>query len=104
MSPEGASTLITSAPSQPRSWVQDGPDCTWVMSRTRTPSSAFMGSPPSLVHGLVHGSGGVDVWIDPDVDQRGLAGLTRPLQSRPDVRGVPDLLAVAAQHPGELVV
>ena len=41
MSPTpGRSTLITSAPNQARSWVQVGPDCTCVKSRTRTPSSA----------------------------------------------------------------
>src|SRR5277367_5988605 len=42
MSPTpGRSTLITSAPSQASSWVQVGPDCTWVKSRMRTPSSAL---------------------------------------------------------------
>ena len=38
----GRSTLITSAPNQASNCVQVGPDCTWVMSRMRTPSSAFM--------------------------------------------------------------
>src|SRR5271170_64763 len=42
MSPTpGRSTLMQSAPNQARSWVQVGPDCTWVKSRMRTPSSAF---------------------------------------------------------------
>src|SRR5688572_5576886 len=42
MSPvPGRSTLITSAPNQARSWVQVGPDWTWVKSRMRTPSSAL---------------------------------------------------------------
>src|SRR3954451_10283311 len=42
MSPvPGRSTLITSAPNQASNWVQVGPDCTWVKSRIRTPSSAF---------------------------------------------------------------
>src|SRR6185503_4466864 len=36
------STLITSAPNQASSWVQVGPDCTWVKSRMRTPSSALL--------------------------------------------------------------
>src|ERR1700692_1984674 len=43
MSPmPGRSTLMTSAPNQARSWVQVGPDWTWVKSRMRTPSSAFV--------------------------------------------------------------
>src|SRR5271167_2608342 len=43
MSPTpGRSTLITSAPNQARSWVQVGPDWTWVKSRMRTPSSALV--------------------------------------------------------------
>ena len=37
----GRSTLMTSAPSQASSCVQVGPDCTWVKSRMRTPSSAL---------------------------------------------------------------
>ena len=36
------STLITSAPNHASSWVQVGPDCTWVKSRMRTPSSALL--------------------------------------------------------------
>ena len=43
MSPTpGRSTLITSAPNQASSCVQVGPDCTWVKSRMRTPSSALL--------------------------------------------------------------
>src|SRR5262249_54937403 len=46
MSPTpGRSILITSAPNQASSWVQVGPDCTWVKSRMRTPSSALPASP-----------------------------------------------------------
>src|SRR6516164_299444 len=42
MSPSPArSTLMTSAPSQARSCVHVGPDCTCVKSRIRTPSSAL---------------------------------------------------------------
>src|SRR6476620_9073120 len=42
MSPTpGRSTLMQSAPSQARSCVHVGPDCTWVKSRMRTPSSAL---------------------------------------------------------------
>src|SRR6202008_838890 len=49
MSPTpGRSTLITSAPNQARSWVQVGPDCTWVKSRMRTPSSALPAAPQGL--------------------------------------------------------
>src|SRR6476660_4739642 len=52
MSPTpGRSTLITSAPSQARSCVQVGPDCTWVKSRMRTPSSALPASPKGFVLG-----------------------------------------------------
>ncbi len=36
------STLITSAPIHASSWVQVGPDCTWVKSRMRTPSNALL--------------------------------------------------------------
>src|SRR5215216_4840730 len=49
----GRSILITSAPSQARSWVQVGPDWTWVKSRMRTPSSAL----PACPHGRVLGFG-----------------------------------------------
>src|SRR5829696_4411088 len=49
MSPvPGRSTLITSAPNQARSWVQVGPDWTWVKSRMRTPSSALVMSGSGL--------------------------------------------------------
>src|SRR5262247_1186852 len=37
----GGSSLTTSAPRKPSICVQDGPDCTCVMSRIRTPSRAF---------------------------------------------------------------
>src|SRR5690242_9459332 len=66
MSPLGDSSLTTSAPSQASTWVQDGPDWTWVISSTRTPSSALpIADPLLLVHGLVHGPGRVDLGIDP---------------------------------------
>src|SRR6267154_4646829 len=48
----GRSTLITSAPNQARSCVQVGPDCTWVKSRMRTPSSALPAPPHGLLLGL----------------------------------------------------
>src|SRR5215470_7639802 len=52
MSPTpGRSTLITSAPNQARSWVQVGPDCTWVKSRMRTPVRALPASPQALLDG-----------------------------------------------------
>src|SRR3954463_10774240 len=46
------STLMTSAPNHASSWVQVGPDCTWVKSRILTPSSALpMGISESPVVG-----------------------------------------------------
>src|SRR5262245_58330078 len=104
MSPVGDSSFTTSAPSQASTCVQDGPDCTWVMSRTRTPSRALAMTPPLLVHGLVHRARGVDLWVHPDVDQRRLAGLAGPLQCRADARRVAHLRAIPAKHFRELVV
>src|SRR5262245_17031141 len=53
MSPvPGLSILMTSAPIHARSWVQVGPDCTWVKSRMRTPSSALPARPDGLVEGF----------------------------------------------------
>src|SRR5437588_12198884 len=46
------STLITSARSHARNCVQVGPDCTWVKSRMRTPSSALPAAPHALLLGL----------------------------------------------------
>src|SRR5687767_10708309 len=110
MSPVGASSLTTSAPSQARICVHDGPDCTWVMSSTRTPSRAlpiFL-SPCVrewlLVHGLVHGSRRVGVRVDPHVDERRQTRLASPLHGGGDVLRIADLFAVAAEHLGELVV
>src|ERR1700676_232701 len=97
MSPRpGSSTLMTSAPSQPRICVHDGPAWTCVMSSTLIPSSALrtFGSAfvdpfvliqqALLVHRLVHRAGSELVRIDPDVDQRDLArrchGFARTLQ------------------------
>src|ERR1044071_6321734 len=94
MSPmPGRSTLMTSAPSQARSCVQVGPDCTWVKSRMRTPSSALPSSPNGLsetggkssldvidllfrllVHRLVSGARRVFVRVHPDIDHGGFAG------------------------------
>src|SRR5579885_778745 len=52
MSPTpGRSTLMTSAPNQASNCVQVGPDCTWVKSRMRTPSSALPACPQGLVEG-----------------------------------------------------
>ena len=39
-SPPGGSILMTSAPSQPRSWVQEVPASNWVRSRMRRPVRA----------------------------------------------------------------
>src|SRR5262249_61739578 len=52
MSPTpGRSILITSAPNQASSWVQVGPDCTWVKSRMRTPSRALPAAPQGSLLG-----------------------------------------------------
>src|SRR3954466_5778032 len=83
MSPTpGRSTLITSAPNQARSWVQVGPDWTWVKSRMRTPSSALLILCSSL---LGQGALGVEIAdiaalaarrrVDYRVDQRWPAGV-----------------------------
>src|SRR5581483_9842891 len=108
-SPEPArSTLITSAPNHASSCVQVGPDCTWVKSRMRTPSNALpMGvSGPSLVHGLVLGSGCVLARIHPDVDHgratQALHGLARAAQCRRNLCRIAHLLAVTAEHLREL--
>src|SRR3954463_16286001 len=101
----GCSILMTSAPIQASSWVQTGPACTCVMSTTRTPSRALATIKPSLlVHRLVHGPGRECVGVHPHVEQRRLAALAGALDRGPDVLRLADLLAVAAQHPGELVV
>src|SRR5258707_14432324 len=90
MSPiPGRSTLMTSAPNQARSCVQVGPDCTWVKSRMRTPSSALLICFLSFVHGLGFGARGVFARIDPDVDDGRLSvaphRLARALQRRGDL-------------------
>src|SRR5690606_40898951 len=98
MSPLGASSLTTSAPSQARICVADGPDWTWVMSRTRIPSSALIYRPRSLGHGLVHGPRRVYVGVDPHVDERGQTRFPGVAQSRCEVGGVVHLQAVCAEH------
>src|SRR3954464_11004148 len=103
----GCSILMTSAPIHARSCVQTGPACTCVMSRTRTPSRALatvIERPPLLVHRLVHGPGRERVRVHPHVDQRRLAALAGALDRRPDLARLGDLLAVAAEHLGELAV
>src|SRR4051812_24271835 len=103
----GCSILMTSAPIQASSCVQTGPACTCVMSTTRTPSRAFatvIERPPLLVHRLVHGPRRERVRVHPHVDQRRLATLAGALDRRSDVLRLADLLAVAAEHLGELVV
>src|SRR5581483_11401104 len=108
-SPEPArSTLITSAPNHASNCVQVGPDCTCVKSRMRTPSNALpMGvSGPSLVHGLILGSGRVFPRIYPDVDHgratQTLHRLACPAQCRRDLCRVAHLLAIPTEHLGEL--
>src|SRR4051812_48803573 len=98
---------MTSAPIQASSCVQTGPACTCVMSTTRTPSRAFatvIERPPLLVHRLVHGPRREGVRVHPHVDQRRLAALAGALDRRPDLARLGDLLAVAAEHLGELAV
>src|SRR5271168_1545892 len=103
------SILITSAPNHASSCVQVGPDCTCVKSRIRTPSNALLmrnSGPRSLVHRLILGARRVLARIDPDIDHRRTArllyGLARALQRGRYLRGVAHLLAVAAEHFGEL--
>src|SRR3954466_13575678 len=103
----GCSILMTSAPIHARSCVQTGPACTCVMSTTRTPSRAFatvIEAPSLLVHRLVHGARRERVRVHPHVDQRRLAALAGALDRRPDLARLGDLLAVAAEHLGELAV
>src|SRR4051812_1222046 len=103
----GCSILMTSAPIQASSCVQTGPACTCVMSTPRTPSRAFataIRTPSLLVHRLVHGPRRERVRVHPHVDQRRLAALAGALDRRPDLARLGDLLAVAAEHLGELAV
>src|SRR5579875_604819 len=109
----GGSTLITSAPSQARNWVHTGPDWTWVRSTTVTPERALGPSALSmltwassslLVHGLVQGSWGKGVRVNPDVDEGGPARVPGPSEGRADLLGVPHLFPVAIEHLGEQVV
>src|SRR5438132_9021389 len=50
--PPGRSILMQSAPIYASNCVQVGPDCTWVKSRMRTPSSALPAAPHALLLGL----------------------------------------------------
>src|SRR5919202_2376486 len=103
----GCSILMTSAPIHARSCVQTGPAWTCVMSRTRTPSRAFatvIEAPSLRLHRLVHGARRERGRLHPHVDQRRLAALARALERRPDLARLRDLLAVAAEHLGELAV
>src|SRR3954468_10227875 len=103
----GCSILMTSAPIQASRCGQTGPACTCVMSTTRTPSRAFataIRTPSLLVHRLVHGPRRERVRVHPHVDQRRLAALAGALDRRPDLARLGDLLAVAAEHLGELAV
>src|SRR3954451_5897860 len=103
----GCSILMTSAPIQASSCVQTGPACTCVMSTTRTPSRAFataIRTPSLLVHRLVHGPRRERVRVHPHVDQRRLAALAGVLDRWPHLARLGYLLAVAAEHLGELAV
>src|SRR5690348_9885389 len=106
MSPTpGRSILITSAPNQARSWVQVGPDCTWVKSRMRTPSSALPIVSTSLVHGLSFGPRRVFPRVDPNIDNRRspalLDRLARPSERRGDLGGIAHFLPITAEHLGK---
>src|ERR1051325_584036 len=75
-SPCGFSNLITSAPIQARSCEQVGPACTCVMSRMRTPSSAFIENLLFLCGGRVEAGDaaafGARRLVDHRVDEGGL--------------------------------
>src|ERR1700676_3844252 len=123
MSPRpGSSTLMTSAPSQARICVHEGPAWTCVMSRILIPSRALRTGSPSpepfeetpltlmrllLVHRLVHRPRRVLVRVDPDVDERDLAGradgVLRALQRGRYLFGIANGFAVAAEHLRELL-
>src|ERR1700760_3208610 len=85
MSPTpGRSTLITSAPSQARSCVQVGPDCTCVKSRMRTPSSALdilcsclLDQSAARIEIAYVATLAARSGVDDRVDQRGFAGCHR---------------------------
>src|SRR5471032_2796405 len=106
----GSSTLMTSAPSQPKICVHDGPAWTCVMSRILMPSSAFATGFPFtfairglLVHRLVHRARRELVGIDPHVDQRALARSACTLQRRLNFLGIAHGLTVSAEHLRELL-
>src|SRR3954447_4928117 len=62
MSPTpGRSTLITSAPNHASNCVQVGPDWTWVKSRMRTPSSAFV---IVLLRTLIYPAPAGTLWVE----------------------------------------
>src|ERR1700679_2389889 len=107
MSPRpGSSTLMTSAPSQASSCVQDGPDCTCVISSTRMPSMAFFMEfcdPVLFVHRLVFGTRRVRVGIEPYVDDRTRARRARALERGPDLARFANGFAVNVEHAGELL-
>src|SRR5215813_15020502 len=57
--PCGFSTLTTSAPSQAKASVQEGPASNWVRSRTRTPARQLRGTAFSVIR-----TNSVETWID----------------------------------------
>src|SRR4051794_15486579 len=113
------STLITSAPNQASSCVHVGPDWTWVKSRMRTPSSAFVivsswwfgsGAPGSLLlrRGRVEARDaaalGARRLVDHGVDQGRLAGRDGLLEPFSQLVGRRRVDADAAEGVHQLVV
>src|SRR2546425_9221165 len=109
-SPPGGSILTTSAPSHASISVQLGPASYCVRSRTTIPSRAL---PISLRRRGVRPLRGVRreayrlsprLVVSHHVDDGGLARRPRPLERRPDLMGLLDVLAVRAEILGDFVV
>src|SRR6185312_16237639 len=112
-SPCGGSNLITSAPIQARSCEQVGPACTWVMSRMRTPFSAFITVSVGSAALLFRGSRierrdaaalGAGPFRDHRVHERRALGAERLLDRRAQLLRRRDVLADAAERLHQLLV
>src|SRR5437868_3763273 len=101
---------MTSAPIQASSWLHVGPACTCVMSRMRTPSSAFMISLPLLFLpcGWIQAGNpaalGTSGLIDDRVDERRLFRADGLLHRLPQLGGRRGMHANAAEGFHQLVV
>src|SRR3954454_15560345 len=111
------SSLITSAPNHASSWVQVGPDWTWVKSRMRTPSSAlliFCSWQSRKSWSLLLGRGRVQArdaaalgprgLVDDGVDERRLARRERRVEPLPQLVGSRRVDADAAERLHHLLV